>query len=173
MQLEMSERAVILLAEDEEDYVLLIEKAFREAKIENPFYVVSTGMELMAYLKGEGKYANRDEYPLPDLLMLDIKLPGFTGLECLGWLRSQPGLAGLRVLILTSSDHMRDVNDAYRLGANSFLLKPYDFSDLVHLAKMIQEYWLHISKCPDSFRPPKPLERGEPIEIKEQPPVAE
>jgi CheY-like chemotaxis protein len=170
----MVERAVILLAEDEEDYVLLIEKAFREAKIENPFYVVSTGMELMAYLKGEGKYANRDEYPLPDLLMLDIKLPGFTGLECLGWLRSQPGLSGLRVLILTSSDHMRDVNDAYRLGANSFLLKPYDFSDLVHLAKMIQEYWLHISKCPDSYRAPKPLETGaEPIEIKGQPPAAE
>jgi CheY-like chemotaxis protein len=171
--LDMPERSVILLAEDEEDYVLLIEKAFREAKIQNPFYVVSTGMELMAYLKGEGKYANRDEYPLPDLLMLDIKLPGFTGLECLGWLRSQPGLSGLRVLILTSSDHMKDVNDAYRLGANSFLLKPYDFSDLVHLAKMIQEYWLRISKCPDSFRSPKPLEQTEPAEIKELPQVAE
>jgi CheY-like chemotaxis protein len=172
MPLDKPERAVILLAEDEEDYVLLIEKAFREAKINNPFFVVSTGLELMAYMKGEGKYANRDEYPLPDLLMLDIKLPGFSGLECLGWIRSQPGLLGLRVLILTSSDHMRDVNDAYRLGANSFLLKPYDFSDLVHLAKMIQEYWLYISKCPESYRSPKPLETVDlTTEIKEQPPV--
>ena len=170
--LDMPERSVILLAEDEEDYVLLIGKAFKEAKIQNPFHVVSTGMELMAYLKGEGKYANRDEYPLPDLLMLDIKLPGFTGLECLGWLRSQPGLSGLRVLILTSSDHMKDVNDAYRLGANSFLLKPYDFSDLVHLAKMIQEFWLYMSKCPDSFRPPQTLEKSE-QPVKEQPQVAE
>jgi CheY-like chemotaxis protein len=159
MPLDMPERSVILLAEDEEDYVLLLKQAFTQAEIRNPLYVVSTGPELMAYLKGEGKFGNRAEYPLPDLLFLDIKLPGFTGLECLGWLRSQPGLSGLRVLILTSSADMKDVNDAYRLGANSFLLKPYDFSDLVHLAKMIREYWLHISKCPESFRPPKPLEK--------------
>jgi len=149
----MSERAVILLAEDEEDYVLLIKQAFKQAQISNPFCVVSTGPELMSYLKGEGKFACRDEFPLPDLLLLDIKLPGFTGLQVLGWIRSQPGLSGLRVLILTSSEHWRDVNDAYRLGANSFLLKPYDFSDLVHLAKTIQEFWLFMSKCPDSFRP--------------------
>jgi CheY-like chemotaxis protein len=159
--IDIMERAVILLAEDEEDYVLLLKRAFSQAQIRNPFYVVSTGKELMSYLKGEGKYANRDEYPLPDLLLVDIKLPGFTGLEVLGWLRSQPGLSGLRVLVLTSSDHMKDINDAYRLGANSFLLKPYDFSDLVHLAKIIREFWLHISKCPDSFRPPKMLENNE------------
>jgi len=170
MPFNMPDREVILLAEDEEDYVLLIKQAFLKAEIQNPLFVVSTGGELMAYLKGEGKYANRDEYPLPDLLLLDIKLPGFTGLEVLGWVRSQPGLSGLRVLVLTSSDHMRDINDAYRLGANSFLLKPYDFSDLVHLAKMIQEFWLRISKCPESFRPPKNLEAPQPAEIKPPPP---
>jgi CheY-like chemotaxis protein len=172
-QIDISERAVILLAEDEEDYVLLLKRAFSEAKIQNPSYVVSTGPELMSYLKGEGKFVNRDEYPLPDLLLVDIKLPGFTGLEVLGWVRSQPGLSGLRVLVLTSSDHMKDVNDAYRLGANSFLLKPYDFSDLVYLAKMIQEFWLRISKCPESFRPPPILENEQSVEVKQQPPVAE
>jgi len=151
----MFEHAVILLAEDEEDYVLLIKKAFAEAGIRNPLHVVSTGQEAMAYLKGEGKYAARDEYPLPDLLLLDIKLPGYTGLEIIGWVRSQPGLAGLRVVILTSSDELRDVNDAYRLGANSFLLKPYDFDDLVHLSRVINEFWLHMSKCPESFRNPR------------------
>src|SRR4051812_16926579 len=122
----MPERAVILLAEDEEDYVLLIKKAFSQANLQNPFHVVSTGEEAMAYLKGEGKYAHRDEYPLPDLLLLDLKLPGFSGFEIIGWVRSQPGLSGLRILVLTSSDRMKDVNDAYRLGANSFLMKPYD-----------------------------------------------
>ena len=152
----MPERAVILVAEDEEDYVLLLKQAFRQANIHNPMYFVSTGVELMSYLKGEGKYANREEYPLPDLLLLDIKLPGFTGLEVLGWVRAQPGLAGMRVLILTSSEDMKDINDAYRLGANSFLLKPYDFADLVHLARVIQEFWLYLSKCPESFRAAKP-----------------
>lgn len=155
----MPEREVILLAEDEEDYVLLLRRAFIEASITSPVFTVSTGQELMAYLKGAGKYASRDEYPLPDLLLLDIKLPGYTGLEVLQWIRSQPGLSGLRVLILTSSDEMKDINEAYRLGANSFLLKPYDFSDLVHLARVIQEFWMYMSKCPESFRSPKEEEK--------------
>src|SRR5690348_15326680 len=75
----MPERAVILIAEDEEDYILLIRKAFKEANLPNPLHVVSTGLEALAYLKGEGKYSNRDEYPLPDLFLLDLKLPGFSG----------------------------------------------------------------------------------------------
>jgi len=151
----MDERAIILIAEDEEDYVLLLKRAFARANIANPVFSVSTGKEAIAYLKGEGEFSNREEYPLPDLLLLDLKLPGFSGLEILRWLRSQAGLAGLRVVVLTSSDELRDVNDAYRLGANSFLMKPYDFDDLIHLAKVIQEYWLYVSKCPESFRPPK------------------
>jgi CheY-like chemotaxis protein len=151
----MQDRAVILIAEDEEDYVLLLLRAFAEAKISNPIFVVSTGKEAISYLEGGGKYSNRAEYPLPDLLLLDLKLPGFSGLEILRWLRARPGLSTLRVVVLTSSEQLRDVNDAYRLGANSFLLKPYDFEDLVHLAKVIQEYWLYLSKCPDSSRPPK------------------
>jgi len=150
----MDDRAVILIAEDEEDYVLLLKWAFAKAEIPNPIFSISTGKETISYLKGEGPYSNRDEYPLPDLLLLDLKLPGFSGLEILRWVRSQPGLAGLRVVVLTSSDELRDVNDAYRLGANSFLMKPYDFEDLVHLAKVIHEYWLYVSKCPDSFREP-------------------
>ena len=151
----MDERAIILIAEDEEDYVLLLKRAFSQANISNPIFSVSTGKETLAYLKGEGKYSNRDEHPLPDLLLLDLKLPGHSGLEILRWLRAQAGLAGLRVVVLTSSDQLKDVNDAYRLGANSFLMKPYDFEDLVHLAKVIQEYWLYLSKTPDSYRSPK------------------
>lgn len=153
----MPEHSVILIAEDEEDYVLLIQKAFAEAGLKNPVHVVSTGLEAMAYLKGEGRYANREEFPLPDLFMLDLKLPGFSGFEIIGWIRSQPGLSGLRILVLTSSDQMKDVNDAYRLGANSFLMKPYDFADLVQFGKFIRDFWLNFSKCPESFRPAQPI----------------
>ena len=152
----MSDRAVVLVAEDEEDYVLLLKRAFSEAKIRNPLFVVSTGSEMMQYLKGDGKYANREEYPLPDLLLLDLKLPGFNGLEILGWLRSHPGLSALRVIVLTSSEQMKDINDAYRLGANSFLVKPYDFTDLVSLAQVLQKFWLQMSKTPETYRLPKP-----------------
>jgi CheY-like chemotaxis protein len=152
----MSDRAVVLVAEDEEDYVLLLKRAFSQAGVRNPLYVVSTGSEMMSYLKGDGQYSNRVEYPLPDLLLLDLKLPGFNGLEILGWLRSHPGLSALRVIVLTSSEQLKDINDAYRLGANSFLVKPYDFTDLVSLAQVLQKFWLHLSKTPETFRLPKP-----------------
>ena len=151
----MRDEVIILLAEDEEDYVLLIKRAFERAKIPNPIHVVWNGQEAIAYLKGEGKYSNRDEYPLPDLFLLDLKMPRVNGFEVLSWVRQQPGLAGLRILVLTSSDRIRDVNEAYKLGANSFLVKPYDFDDLAYLSKLIQDFWLEASRVPESFRPPR------------------
>jgi CheY-like chemotaxis protein len=151
----MAEHAVILLAEDEEDYVLLIRRAFEQAKISNPIHVVWNGQEAIAYLKGEGKYSNREEYPLPDLFLLDLKMPRVNGFEVLKWLRAQPGLAPLRVLVLTSSDAIRDVNEAYKLGANSFMVKPMDFQDFTQLSRLIQDFWLKASKVPETHRPPK------------------
>src|SRR2546428_9867920 len=123
----MPDQAVILLAEDREDDILLIRKAFQEAFINNPLQVVRDGEEAIAYLSGEGKYSNRAEYPLPELMLLDLKMPGTDGFDVLKWMRQQPGLQALRVVVLTSSDQMRDVNAAYQLGANSFLVKPIDF----------------------------------------------
>lgn len=151
----MPESAVILLAEDEEDYVLLIKKAFTQTKIPIVLQVVSDGREAMCYLEGVGKYANRDEFPLPDLFLLDLKLPRYNGFEVLAWLRKHPGFATLRVLVLTSSERVRDVNEAYRLGANSFLVKPYDFDDLAYLSALINDFWLEASRSPESYRPPK------------------
>lgn len=154
----MPERAIILIAEDEEDYVLLLKRAFAHANVLNPMYFVSTGKELLSYLKGDDKYADRDEFPLPDLLLLDLKLPGYNGFEVLAWVRSHPGLTRLRILVLTGSNQMKDVNRAYRLGANSFMVKPYDFEHLVYLAKLIKDYWLARTKCPESSRAPEPAE---------------
>ena len=156
----MAEHAVILLAEDEEDYVLLIRHAFSQANIPNPLHVVWNGQEAIAYLKGEGKYSNREEYPLPDLLLLDLKMPRINGFEVLKWIRSQPGLAPLRVLVLTSSEEIRDVNQAYLLGANSFLVKPLDFQDFAQLSRLIMEFWLKASKTPETHRSPKTKNGG-------------
>jgi CheY-like chemotaxis protein len=150
----MPDSAVVLLAEDREDDVLLIRNAFARAHIPNPLYIVRDGDEVISYLKGTGKFANRAEYPLPDLLLLDLKMPRTNGFEVLSWIRSQPSLAALRVLVLTSSDELRDVNQAYNLGANSFLVKPHDFEDFIELSRIIQEYWLHVSKTPETSRPP-------------------
>jgi CheY-like chemotaxis protein len=151
----MPEHAVILLAEDEEDYVLLIKHAFEKARIPNPLYVVWNGQEAIAYLMGAGVYANRAEYPLPDLFLLDLKMPRVNGFEVLEWLRDQPGLAALRVLVLTSSEDLRDVNRAYQLGANSFLVKPLDFQNVIQLSHLIQDFWLKVSSAPETYRPPR------------------
>ncbi len=147
-------QSVILLAEDSEDDVLLIRRAFRHANIVNPLQVVKDGEEAIAYLRGDGQYANRAEYPLPELLLLDLKMPKASGFDVLRWLREQPGLKALRVVVLSSSEQVRDVNMAYRLGANSFLVKPVDFRDLVELTQAIHGYWLWLSKAPESYRTP-------------------
>jgi CheY-like chemotaxis protein len=151
----MPDQAVILLAEDREDDIALIRKAFAKAFVLNPLQVVRDGEEAIAYLSGEGKYANRAEYPLPDLLLLDLKMPRLDGFDVLKWVRDQPGLSALRVVVLTSSEDLRDVNVAYRLGANSFMVKPMDFEDVVHMSKFLSNYWLKLSKAPETFRPPK------------------
>ena len=150
----MSEHAVILLAEDDEDHVVLIKRAFAQADLRNPLYVVWNGEEAIEYLSGIGKYSNRAEYPLPDLLLLDLKMPRVDGFQVLAWIREQPELKALRTLVLTSSNDLRDVNRAYQLGANSFLVKPIDFENVVELSRIIQKYWLKESPAPEISRPP-------------------
>lgn len=149
----MSDHAVILLVEDQEDDVFLIRKAFEKARVPNPIHVVSDGEEAVSYLLGVGKYANREEYPLPDLILLDLKMPRMSGFDVLNWRRRQPGLNKIPVIVLTSSDQIWEVNRAYALGANSFLVKPGDFQDYTRLAHVVCEYWLKASKAPESSRP--------------------
>jgi len=144
---------VILLAEDNEDHVILTKRAFKMAGLLNPLYTVENGKEAIAYLKGEGKFANRSEYPLPTLLLLDLKMPGKNGFDVLQWLRGQPTLSALRVVVLTTSDEIHDVNRAYQLGANSFLTKPVDFRDFVQLSSAVKGYWLWMSRAPELERP--------------------
>jgi CheY-like chemotaxis protein len=149
----MMEQEVILLAEDDLDHILLIRHAFKQAGLVNPLQVVRTGEEAIAYLQGTGKFSNRDEYPLPGLILLDLKMPRKDGFEVLQWIRQQPAnLSSLRIVVLTSSDEMKDVNRAYALGANSFLTKPLDFRDFVQLSQAIKGYWLWMSRAPESSR---------------------
>jgi CheY-like chemotaxis protein len=151
----MPQPAIVLLVEDREDDVLLIRHAFQQADLRNPLYIVRDGEEAIMYLKGEGRFANRAEYPLPDLLLLDLNMPKVDGFEVLQWIRQQPGLELLRILVLTSSERIYDVNKAYRLGANSFLVKPNDFEDFKQLSTVIKDFWLQRCKAPETFRPRK------------------
>src|SRR5437762_160452 len=105
----MPEEKMILLVEDRQDDVVLIQRAFVQANVQNPIQVVRDGEEAMAYLAGAGEYSDRTKYPMPDLVLLDLKLPKIDGFELLKWIRKQPGLCALRVVVLTSSEDIFDI----------------------------------------------------------------
>jgi CheY-like chemotaxis protein len=130
---------VVLLAEDNQDDAVLIRRAFQRAGLKRRIQIVPNGLEAIAYLNGDGPYDNRDEYPLPDLVLLDIKLPIANGFEVLGWIRHQWEFLHLCVVMLTSCDEIHKVNQAYRLGANSFLVKPLDFANAEELLQSLDQ----------------------------------
>lgn len=142
----MIQRATVLLAEDDPDDVLLTEMAFEKARLANPLQVVRDGEEAIAYLKGEGIYANRERFALPILLLLDLKMPKVSGFEVLEWLRTKSCLAALPVAIMTSSAHDPDVTRAYELGADSYLAKPPDAEALLALVQRLHAYWLILNQ---------------------------
>lgn len=140
----------VLLIEDNEDDVLFVQRAFRRAKLSNPLSVMEDGDAALAYLSGEGKYADRDRYPVPTLILLDIKLPRRNGLEVLEWLRAQPGLRRIPVVVLTSSRESADVDRAFDLGASGYLVKPVDFDGLLEMVQTIGVYWMVMSELPST-----------------------
>lgn len=144
-----NDHTTILLAEDDQNDVMLIKRAFSKARIINPISCVENGEQAIAYLKGEGTFADRLRHPLPFLLLLDLKLPRLSGHEVLMWLRQQPLLKRLPVVVLTSSRQPEDINRAYELGANSYLVKPVVFEEFSALMRQLQVYWLMLSEHPD------------------------
>jgi CheY-like chemotaxis protein len=149
-----ADQPVVLLAEDNEHDVAMLQRAFSLAGIVAPLHVVENGEEAIAYLSGEGKYIRRDEFPLPDLLLVDLKMPRKDGFDVIEWVRGHPEFAALRVVVLTTSDCIRDVNRAYQLGANSFLTKPIVFRDFKDTIQAMCTYWLELSRAPKVSRPP-------------------
>lgn len=139
----------ILLAEDDQNDVLLIKRALDKSRIINTIACVGDGEETVAYLKGAGSYADRQRYPLPSMLLLDLKLPRLSGHEVLQWLRGQPLLKRLPVVVLTSSREPSDINRAYEHGANSYLVKPVAFEEFSTLMHHLQLYWLKLSEHPE------------------------
>jgi CheY-like chemotaxis protein len=128
--------------------VFLLERAFAAAQVPASLYFVRDGQEAIDYLEGESAFADRTLYPLPDLMLLDLKMPRLNGFDVLAWLRQQPGLKRLLVTVLTSSDQPQDINRAYDLGANSYLLKPHNSNELSELVKRVQKYWFESNQRP-------------------------
>ncbi|BAU14683.1 two-component response regulator [Leptolyngbya sp. NIES-3755] len=138
----------ILLVEDNPKDVVLIHRAFRKAQITAPVQAVSDGEKAIAYLSGEAPYDDRAQYPLPTLILLDLKLPRRSGTEVLAWLRQQPGLKRIPVVILTTSREEIDVNQSYDLGVNAYMVKPVSFDNLVSILETLNVHWLMLNEKP-------------------------
>jgi CheY-like chemotaxis protein len=138
----------ILLVEDSEDNVLLVRRAMQKAGITTRLEVATSGEEAVEYLAGTKRYSDWVRFPLPSLVLLDLKMPGMSGFDVLKWIRQQPGLKALRVAMLTSSELPSEIKTAHDLGANIFLTKPVQTERLVEVLKTLNEHWLQQAKSP-------------------------
>jgi CheY-like chemotaxis protein len=142
----------ILLVEDEENDALLVKMAFQKNNIPNPVQWVRDGLEAIAYLNGQGEFADRNRYPFPEVLILDLKMPRMNGLELLAWIRDHPEFRVIPTIIMSASRLDADVEKAYALGANTYMIKPSAFDDLAKMVKLAHEYW-SVSIKPKTTRP--------------------
>jgi CheY-like chemotaxis protein len=134
---------VILLVEDSPDDVFLFLDLIRANRIRNVIMQVHDGDEAITYLKGEDKFADRNAFPMPSVLFLDLRMPKVNGFEVLRWIKTQPQLKELLIIILTHHHEVRNVNEAYTLGAHSFLIKPLSPRELTNLITHFQPYFHH------------------------------
>ena len=132
----------VLLVEDDLNDIFIVKRAFKMANIPTPLQVVTDGQEAISYLRGDGKYADRSHYPLPRLIVMDIRMPRRSGFEVLEWVKTnrQP-LRRIPVVIVSSSQNPDDINRAYELGANAYMVKPMNFRAVEHLFETITHYW--------------------------------
>jgi len=132
---------VMLVGEDDPNDVTLLTHALHRNGIPARTEIVGDGDEVMKHLKGEGEFSDRHAHPLPDLLILDLKMPLVNGVEVLKWLRSRPESANLPVIMLSGSGLEKDVEEAYRLGVRTYFTKPHSVAELGNLLRLIVGYW--------------------------------
>lgn len=133
-------RPVILLVDDNPHDVVLIRLAFRRVGIIDTIHLVKDGDEAMRYIRGEGAYADRHQFPVPTLVLLDLKMPQTSGFEVLRWIREQPKLAAVVIVVMSGSKNDADIERAYSLGANSYLVKPSRFEEMVKMMESLKDY---------------------------------
>jgi DNA-binding response OmpR family regulator len=145
----MEEYPTILLVEDNETDIILIKRAFRKSYIANPLQVVKTFQAAKDYILGKNEFSDRTIYPTPVMILLDLKLPDGSGLDFLKWKNEKANYKRIPVIVLTGSQNDEDINKAYDLGANSYIVKPVNFGRLIDMVKSLENYWFVLNKKPD------------------------
>jgi CheY-like chemotaxis protein len=139
---------IVLSVEDNSDDQVILDRAFRKAGLPNALKSVGDGEAATAYVLGNAPFDDRSRYPLPALILLDLKLPKQSGLKVLEWLKSRPELRIVPVIILSSSKEPSDLRRAYELGVTSYMVKPTGFDEMLALVKGITMYWFGLNKWP-------------------------
>ncbi len=142
------DRLAILMADDDEDDVLLTRTALEESRLKNPFFAVKDGEELLDYLCHRGKFSDPQTAPRPGLILLDLNMPRKDGREALREIKANPTLRQIPVVVLTTSKAEEDIIRSYDLGANSFIVKPVTFASLVNVINILGIYWFEIVATP-------------------------
>ena len=137
----------LLHVDDESNDLLLLRSAVEMARLDWRLARAAHGAEAIGYLRGDPPFADRERHPIPTLVLLDLKMPFKNGFEVLQWIRQQPALRWMPVIIFTSSNHQEDIRKAYEFGANSYLVKPVTLQELVEIVKAIETYWGSLNQC--------------------------
>ena len=145
----MPNRKAILVADDSAEDAFILKRAFERAGMTAPIHFVKDGQELIDYLTGTAGFADRQSHPMPRVVLLDLKMPRLDGFDVLRWLQHQPKFRRLIVTVLSSSDESTDVNTAYDLGANSYVVKPGSLSGYANIVEKLRDYWLEVNRPPD------------------------
>jgi CheY-like chemotaxis protein len=133
---------IILYVDDDDNDAFFLQRAFEQAGINHRLVVVEDGKAAIEYLAGNGAYTDRAKHPLPCLVLLDLNMPGVSGIEVLKWIRTTPSTCALPVIVLTSSNQDSDVHRAYVQGANGYLVKPSKIEEMIPMARALKDYWL-------------------------------
>lgn len=145
---EVKLNTTLLLADDDPDDRLLVKDALEESRLEADLRSVEDGEELMDYLHHRGKYADPDDSPPPDLILLDLKMPKKSGHQALEEIKGNPKLRRIPIVVLTTSKAEEDIVRAYNSGANSFIVKPTNFGALTEAMKTLERYWFELIALP-------------------------
>lgn len=140
--------AVILLAEDNPADQEITRRTLSRLRVRNELNIVADGVELMEYLRGEGKHKGKDINCRPDILLLDINMPRLNGKDALKIIKSDPDLKTIPVVMLTTSGYERDIEESYQLGANAYITKPADVKQFIDVLEKLKNFWLMVVTLP-------------------------
>jgi CheY-like chemotaxis protein len=142
-------RPTLLVVEDNEDDIFFIDRIFRQIEARCHLKFARDGVEAVEYLAGQGRYKDREEYPIPTMILMDLKMPRMNGFEVLEWMQKRPEIRLIPTVVVTSSTLQDDVTRAYRLGANAVMNKPVDKDSLTQMLKSFHVYWSEYVEMPE------------------------